>query len=257
MLPQWLMERMCVPVDTANARLVDVVEKEEPEPLRLLELEYENLAELLRGKRVADFGCGWGRQSVALVKQYGCRVTGIDTNPRAMEISRALAAENGLTSSQIDFAEGCGPEHQGAFDVVISQNSMEHFGDPAMIVGLMAGLLKPDGRLLITFGPPWFAPFGSHMRYFCKMPWVNLLFSEETVMRVRRRYRDDGATKYGEIESGLNQMSLGKFERIIRASGLRIEHSHNTPVSGAGLLARLPVLRELFTNHVSVTLRRA
>lgn len=39
--------------------------------------------------------------------------------------------------------------------------------------------------LLITFGCPWLSPYGSHMHFFTKMPWINVFFSETTVMRVR------------------------------------------------------------------------
>ena len=84
---------------------------------------------------------------------------------------------------------------KGGFDIVLSHNSMEHFGDPARILDVMKSALKPDGRLYITFGPPWYAPYGSHMHFFTRVPWVNLLFSERTVMAVRARYRNDADRK--------------------------------------------------------------
>src|ERR1700722_20514793 len=53
-------------------------------PLGLLEAEYPDLPELLRGKDVLDFGCGFGYQTAALAKssKYGCAsAQGLENNP--------------------------------------------------------------------------------------------------------------------------------------------------------------------------------
>ena len=221
--------------------------------LALLRREYPGLSALVRGKRVVDFGCGTGEQAVALAREEGCEVLGIDSNPATLQRAREKAASQAL-ATPVHFAEKVTPELAGKFDVVISQNAMEHFPDPDHIVQLMKQLIHADGVLLITFGPPWYAPYGSHMQYFCKLPWVNLLFSERTVMRVRSRYRSDGALRYVDVESGLNQMSLAKFERVVARAGLEVRHWHLTCVKGVNVLAALPLLRELFVNHVSCVL---
>lgn len=54
------------------------------------------------------------------------------------------------------------------FDIVVSQNAMDHFRDPIGILSTMKGLIHEDGKILITFGPPWFSPYGSHMYFFVK-----------------------------------------------------------------------------------------
>jgi SAM-dependent methyltransferase len=221
--------------------------------LALLRREYPGLAALVRGKRVVDFGCGNGDQAIALAREEGCEVLGIDSNPVTLELAREKAASQAL-ANPVRFAGQVTPELAGKFDVVISQNAMEHFPDPDHIVQLMKQLIHDDGVLLITFGPPWYAPYGSHMQYFCKVPWLNLLCSERTVMRVRSRYRSDGATRYVDVESGLNQMSLAKFERVVARAGLEVRHWHLTCVKGLNVLAAVPVLRELFVNHVSCVL---
>jgi len=53
--------------------------------LDLLHRVYPNLSSLVSGKRVVDFGCGTGHQSIALVKKYNCSVIGIDTNKNTIE----------------------------------------------------------------------------------------------------------------------------------------------------------------------------
>ena len=73
-------------------------------------------------------------------------------------------------------------------------------------------------------------------------------------MSVRARYRHDGAKHYEEIESGLNKMSLAKFERIVRSSGLRVLERHYVGVKKINFLTKVPVVRELTTVIVAATL---
>jgi hypothetical protein len=73
-------------------------------------------------------------------------------------------------------------------------------------------------------------------------------------MSVRSRYRSDGARRYVDVESGLNQMSLAKFERVIADAGVQMTHRHYGCVKGLDFLGKLPVVRELFVNQVSCVL---
>jgi hypothetical protein len=76
-------------------------------------------------------------------------------------------------------------------------------------------------------------------------------------MKARSRYRKDGAQAYEAVESGLNRMTLAKFERLIERSGLRVVDRHCRAVNGLSVLAQIPALREPFVTHVSVVLARA
>jgi hypothetical protein len=124
------------------------------------------------------------------------------------------------------------------------------------ILRLMGERVKPDGRIVITFAEPWYSNNGSHMGGFCRLPWVNLLFAERTIMNVRSLYRTDGAQRFIEIEGGLNQMSVAKFERIMRSSGMRIESLRLWPTKGLPLVTGVPVLRELLTSACSCVLQK-
>ena len=72
-------------------------------PLKLLEAEYANFQELIAGRKVVDFGCGKGHQSIELVKKYNCQVIGIDTNNVVLEkaISRAFSSQ--IPEAQLSF----------------------------------------------------------------------------------------------------------------------------------------------------------
>ena len=222
--------------------------------LTTLRREFPDLAAHLTGKRVIDFGCGGGRQSVSLVRDVHCYVCGIDTNSRALQNAKDLAGHSGLSEKEIEFRERVTADMHGKFDAVISQNAMEHYLNPAAVLNDMKSLIHEKGKILITFGPPWLAPYGSHMHFFCRIPWLNILFSERSVMAVRALYRSDGAKRYEDVESGLNKMTVSKFERIVSESGLGISYKKYSCIKGQNWLANIPLVRELFINRVTCVL---
>ena len=214
---------------------------------------FPNFMSRVVGKEILDFGCGTGFQSVALVKKGAKRVVGIDIEKYYVEKARQFAAEAGVTE-RTEFVSRFEDSLGGRFDLVICQNSMEHFYDPAGALKQMRTALRPEGVLLLTFGPPWFAPYGSHAQYFVRVPWINILFDERTVMSVRNRFRPDGASTYEQ--GGLNQMTVKKFERIVRDAGMRLDYRKYDCVKGMNFLGNLPAIRELFVNQISCALIR-
>lgn len=247
MLPQALLSALSMPYSPSmETDQLPTAGKE----LKTLKREYPGLAEFVKGASVVDFGCGRGYQAIALAREFGCRVIGLDTNRETLAKARMQPG-----AELVEFVDHIQPGE--LFDVVISQNAMEHFSDPAHILQVMKSLIKPNGQILITFGPPWFAPFGHHMHFFCKIPWLQFWFRESAVMAVRSRYIKDGAKRYEDVTSGLNKMSLRKFERLVRESGLRIAMRRYTAVKQLNVLTRIPILRELFTNHVTVVLAQS
>jgi SAM-dependent methyltransferase len=211
---------------------------------------------LINDKEILDFGCGTGYQSVALARMGAKHVVGVDINKTFLAVAQKLAAQVGV-ANKVDFKQHVDDSLERRFDIVISQNSMEHFSDPAGALATMKGALKDHGVILITFGPPWFAPFGSHMHFFVKMPWVNIFFDERTIMSVRREFKHDGATRFEDVEGGLNKMTVKKFETLIRESHLQVEYERYQCIKGVDLIAKLPILRELFINQISVIVSRS
>lgn len=225
--------------------------------LNLLSRVYPDLSRIVAGKRVIDYGCGPGYQSIALVKKHGCTVVGIDSNQRTLERANANARKHDISADRLSFAADVSPAMANSFDVVISLNSFEHYGNPSAVLDAMRSLLVPSGIVLLTFGPPWLSPYGSHMHFFCKVPWLNIFFPEETVMKVRERYRPDGARSYEEVDSGLNRMTITKFEHIMSQCSLATVARNYECVGGIGPLGKLPLLRELFINRVNIVLAKA
>jgi SAM-dependent methyltransferase len=210
---------------------------------------------LVRGRSVLDFGCGYGLQAAALARMSpDSRVVGVDLPRQILQNRwRELRLQYPLPNLTLTTDLPIGEQ----FDVVYSCSSFEHFSDPAHILSLMRDYAKPDGGIVvISFAEPWFSPHGSHTDNFTKLPYVNLLFPESVVMRVRSRYRSDGARCYEDVEGGLNRMTVAKFERLMRASDMRIQSLRLFPTKGLPIVSSVPVLRELLTSACSCVLIR-
>ena len=207
---------------------------------------FPDLRSHIRGSDVLDFGCGAGAQSIACLDAGARSVVGVDTNLATLAIAQRSARDSVRFTDRLDLKTD-------RFDVIISQDSMEHFDNPESILDLWRRVLCPGGRVYVTFGPPWYAPYGAHMHFFTKVPWVHLLFPEHTVMRVRSHYRNDGALRYEQVPGGLGRLSVAKFEALIRRSGFRVEWIRRDTIKGIPG-ARLPIVRELLTNNIAAIL---
>lgn len=221
---------------------------EQGKEITLLAELFPGLFDDLVGKRVVDFGCGLGYQSIALARAGAREVIGVDINDAALAAAEQLAIREGVTGT-VRFSRSL--ENHLEADTIISQNSFEHFLNPEEILARMRDALAPGGRILITFSPPWHSPWGAHMGFFCRLPWIQSLFPERTVMEVRSAFRPDGARTYRE--AGLGQLSVGKFEAIVKRSRLRCTLLRYDCVCGLNWLRLVP-LRELFINRVSCVL---
>jgi SAM-dependent methyltransferase len=216
--------------------------------LERLEEVFPDFAREIKGQVVIDFGCGEGYQAVAFARAGAARVIGIEIDERYLERGHKRVAEAGLEQT-ITFERAIPDGLKG--EVIVSQNSFEHFLDPGGILRQLRGALAPGGKFFVTFAPPWYAPWGAHMAFYCRLPWVQLLFAESTVMEVRSLFRFDGAKTYRE--AGLAEMSVGKFERLIADSGFTFESRRYDCVHAMNWLAGTPI-RELFVNRVSCVL---
>jgi len=95
------------------------------------------------GKRVLDLGCRDG-----LLTQYyvaGNQVTGVDIDQQAL----ALGAQRlGIRTLWLDLNCEKLPFEQGAFDVVVAGELLEHLVDPALMVGEVQRILVPGGMFI-------------------------------------------------------------------------------------------------------------
>jgi hypothetical protein len=73
-------------------------------------------------------------------------------------------------------------------------------------------------------------------------------------MNARSHFRNDGANKYEEVESGLNKMTIRRFESTVHSRNLKIRYQKYDCIKGMNWLSKLPLVRELLINHVTVIL---
>jgi SAM-dependent methyltransferase len=189
-----------------------------------------------------DYGCGSGWQAVAM-RQAGARyVRGVDINNEWLSHGRDLAA--GAGGNGVTFAKTTNTEK---YDIVRSLGA-EHFREPGKELARMCSFTGEE--LLISFAEPWYFPYGTHLNGTTKLPWLNLWFSERTLLNVRNLYPNgsDGAKRIEDIRGGLNKMTVRRFENLIHAApGMRVEHLTLHSVKRVPLVTRIPVLRELTT----------
>jgi len=202
----------------------------------------------LRDLVVLDYGCGSGDTCIELARSGAKAVVGLDVQQH-------------LLDSAADKAQAAGVAHLCRFvtkvdepaDVVVSLDSFEHFADPVGALEEMYDLLRPGGRLLVEFGPTWYHPLGGHL--FSVFPWAHLLFTERALIRWRSDFKQDGATRFGEVAGGLNQMTIRRWRRIVAASRFEIERFEARPVRGLQRLHNR-LTREFLSAVVVATLVR-
>ena len=170
----------------------------------------------LTDKVVIDFGCGTGAEAIEVARRGARKVIGLDVRESVLDTARRDARRAGV-------AERCAfvTETDKQADVVLSLDAFEHFDDPAGVLRMMERLVKPDGMVMIEFGPPWYHPLGGHL--FSVFPWAHLIFSERSLIRWRADFKSDGATRFSEIEGGLNQMTVRRFRKLVAASSFTMK----------------------------------
>lgn len=184
----------------------------------------------ISGKTVVDFGCGAGLEVVEMAKNGASRVIGVDIQEKFLQLGREHAEQAGVadrcrfTTSPDEYA-----------DAIIAIDSFEHFADPQAILVEMRKMLKPGGFVLAAFGPTWYHPLGGHL--FSTFPWAHILFTEKALIRWRSDFIADGAEHFGEVEGGLNQMTIRNFERIVEQSPFRFESFEAVPIRNLRFVA--------------------
>ncbi len=137
-----------VPVRQGYARWSETFDTQD-NPLIILE---EPLMRSLLGDvqdlRVADIGCGTGRNTVYLC-EAGASVTATDFTPEMIAQAIEKAKDQEVRFVTHDLAEGF-PFANDAFDRVLCCLVLEHIPDLDVVIGEMARICRPGGFILIS-----------------------------------------------------------------------------------------------------------
>ncbi|WP_394827357.1 SAM-dependent methyltransferase [Pendulispora albinea] len=99
---------------------------------------------------VLDVGCGSGHAAIYLNEKYGCRVTGISTSARGIELARAHVKGRGSALKfEVADAIRTGLPSESC-DVVFIMETACHVKDLGALMVESRRVLKPGGRLIVT-----------------------------------------------------------------------------------------------------------
>lgn len=163
-------------------------------------------AGLTAGSRVLDLGCGSGRHTFDALRGAAC-VVALD---RALD---EVIAVSGMVNAMTESGELRNPRFgpvvadassipfgDGAFDVVIASEILEHLGEDSFAIGEVVRVLRPGGIVAISVprtGPErvnWMLSRayheveGGHVRIYRRRPLEALLVGSGLTV-VSRRYR--------------------------------------------------------------------
>jgi SAM-dependent methyltransferase len=111
---------------------------------------YAVLAPFVKGKRVLDIACGEGYGSWFL-REWGAReVVGIDISPDAIENARKYFGRDGVTFRAGDACRAADQLEKGSFDLVVSFETIEHVGEPRMLLEGLRLLCAPGGGIFVS-----------------------------------------------------------------------------------------------------------
>ncbi|WP_368499070.1 class I SAM-dependent methyltransferase [Herbiconiux sp. A18JL235] len=122
---------------------------------QVVEFDRERLGDIV-GLRTVHLQCHIGTDTLSLAR-LGAQVTGLDFSPTAIAEARRLVAETGDTVEFVesDVASALSALAPGSFDLVYTGiGALCWLPSVAEWAGVVAGLLKPGGRLFVREGHP-------------------------------------------------------------------------------------------------------
>ena len=105
-------------------------------------------AQFASGRRVLDVACGVGYGSAVLALKGASAVTGIDLSSESIAFARSVYASDHVRFLEAD-AQAI-PLEDGAFDLVVAFECLEHVQQPERLLSEIRRLLAPGGIALIS-----------------------------------------------------------------------------------------------------------
>jgi len=99
------------------------------------------------GVDVLDVACGTGVLFGDYLKRGAASVTGIDISPEMAKLAREKFPQVQVICADVEQVT-----FDKQFDCVMVYNAFPHFPDPAKLIEVLAGLVKPGGKLSVAHG---------------------------------------------------------------------------------------------------------
>jgi ubiquinone/menaquinone biosynthesis C-methylase UbiE len=142
-----------------------------------------DLLDALRGKRVLDYGCGYGGKAVELARRLPeSKVIGVEVHQHKIDKAEDFARRMGVTNAAFVLATQQGmPLPDGSVDAIVSHDVIEHVHDPASMMAELHRVLAPGGRAYLVF-PPYEGAASHHLDFITLTPGLHWFFSAGTIM---------------------------------------------------------------------------
>lgn len=168
--------------------------------------KYSSHNQILRmvspGSRVLDIGCGPGILGPHLLEK-GCEVVGIDLLPADPSFATRMTEYH-----QADLESVLDVPRAEAFDYVILADVLEHLKNRDLLLGQVAGYLKPHGSLIASTGN------------------IALWIYRLSLLVGRFEYAERGILDRDHV----HLFTIASFRRFIEDAGFRITALRTTPI---------------------------
>lgn len=193
---------------------------------------------------VLDVACGTGVLFPDYLKRNVASVTGIDISPEMAKIAQEKFPDVKVICGDVEAAE-----FSQKFDAIMVYNAFPHFPDPAHLIKVLAGLVKPGGKLSVAHSMSR-AQLTSHHAGRASAVSIDLLhekelaalmepyFDVEVMISNDRMYQVAGTRREGQIHShGGHSHAHGH------------DHTHSHDHSGAPLDELLALMNYMVTHN--------
>ena len=156
---------------------------------------------------VLDVACGTGVLFPDYLKRNVASVTGIDISPEMAKIAQSKFPEVEVVCGDVETVD-----FGKKFDAIMVYNAFPHFPDPARLIQVLAGLVKPGGKLSVAHGMSR-AALTSHHAGRASQVSIDLIherelaalmepyFDVDVIISNDRMYQVAGVRRDGELHS--------------------------------------------------------
>ncbi len=225
------------------------------------------------GTTVLEVGCGEGGVLRPFMEK-GATCVGVDLDPVRIDLANAFLAEADTAGKatfllQNIYEPAFAAKYRGTFDLILLKDVIEHVPEQEKFVPHLKTFLKPGGQIFFGF-PPWMMPFGGHQqiaktKWASKLPWYHLL-PRPLYRAALKAFGESEGTIRELLEIKDTQITIERFERIMKASGLQVKAKQHylinpiyrykfglRPRTQSPVISAVPYVRDFLTTCVYYT----
>ena len=171
------------------------------------------------GVHVLDVACGTGVLFPDYLKRGAASVTGIDISPEMAKIAAAKFPEVTVLCGDVEETR-----FDRQFDCVMVYNAFPHFPDPEHLIEVLAGLVKPGGKLSVAHGMSRAALTDHHKR--ASQVSIDLLHEKELAAIFSRWFDVDVIISTDQMYQ-VSGIRRGAEELSHSHGGITHSHAHD------------------------------